>query len=102
MSKSTCEKCGSDYAVKANKVVVGPWGEYEYLCRACRFESSVQRRQAVDRDYFIRFTNGIGAPCEMVFRAKTAGEAIEMFQERYPYATWDECNQLTLIRRRAS
>lgn len=102
MSDSVCDKCGSDYAVKANKVVVGKWGEYEYLCRPCRFESSVQRRKAVDSDYFIRFTNGIGAPCEMVFRAKTAGEALAMFQERYPYANWEEVNQLTLIRRRAA
>ena len=99
-----CSRCGSHDAVKRSSVTAGPESQHEFLCRPCRFEVSVVRRNQKVNLYKVTF--GIkGVPFSASVTSKTvkagsAGEAIRevMATEAESWDDWREVYSLQLVR----
>ena len=98
-----CSRCGSHDAVKRSSVTAGLESQHEFLCRPCRFEVSVVRRNQKVSLYKVTFSyKGSSVVQQATVKATSAGEAIRQVIEDHETigspVKWREVYCLQLVR----
>jgi len=104
--KEVCSRCKSHEAVKRSNKTAGTGSEHEFLCRPCRFDVTLTRR---NENKAHRYTVTFGAKGkslkigERTVIAFTAGEAIKHVMAieswRKENLEWQDAYCLKLVRR---